>query len=147
MIPPQPGTYVLWLALGQGMEIQVGRLGRFFFPAGILAYVGSARGPGGLRARLGRHLRSPRPAVWHIDALQAAARPIGAWFVEGRNRKECIWATALGALPGASIPALGFGASDCRCPAHLFHFPTAPSRAAFAQAVGETIEEVLWNTL
>lgn len=147
LIPPRPGTYVLWLALDRGTEVQVGRRGRFFFPAGVLAYVGSARGPGGLRARLGHHLRAPRPIVWHIDALQAAARPIGVWFAEGRNRKECTWAAALGALPGASIPAPGFGASDCRCPAHLIHFPTLPGCAAFAQAVGETVEEVLWNTL
>lgn len=147
LIPPRPGTYVLWLALGQGTEIQVGRRGRFFFPAGILAYVGSARGPGGLRARLGRHLRSPRPARWHIDALQAVTRPVGAWFAEGEGRRECVWAAALGTLPGASIPAPGFGASDCRCPAHLIHFSAIPDRAAFAGAVGEAVQEVLWNTL
>ncbi|RME30973.1 MAG: GIY-YIG nuclease family protein [Thermoflexia bacterium] len=147
LIPPRPGTYVLFLTLGRGTEVPIGRLGTFFLPAGTLAYVGSARGSGGLQARLARHLRSPRPVVWHIDALQAMANPLGAWFAEGKDRRECLWATALSYLPGASCPVPGFGASDCHCRTHLFHFLTLPDRAAFAQAAGETIQEVVWNTL
>ncbi len=144
MIPSRPGTYVLFLALDKEREIVVGKLGQFRFPAGVLAYAGSARGPGGLQARLARHCRTPRPVVWHIDALQGVAHPLGAWFAEGTERQECLWAEALGALPGASTPAPGFGASDCRCPTHLFHFSTLPSRAAFARFVGHPIQEVFW---
>ncbi|MCS7283068.1 MAG: GIY-YIG nuclease family protein [Anaerolineae bacterium] len=147
LIPSRLGTYILWLTLDRRTEIEVGRLGKFRFSSGVLAYVGSARGPGGLRARLARHLRVPRPLVWHIDALQTATRPIGIWFAEGKDKKECAWATALASLPGASFPALKFGASDCRCPAHLLHFPTLPDRADFVQATGEAVQEVLCNTL
>lgn len=41
---------------------------------------------------------------------------------------ECCWSTYLAAKPGVSIPAPGFGASDCRsgCMAHFFKLPGDP---------------------
>ena len=70
MLPDQPGTYVLILRVFRPASVRVGRLGRFHFPAGWYAYVGSARGPGGLAARISRHLRSPKPSRWHVDHLR-----------------------------------------------------------------------------
>ncbi|HEX9029228.1 MAG TPA: DUF123 domain-containing protein, partial [Anaerolineales bacterium] len=55
-LPAAPGSYVLYLRLSQRLELGVGRLGRLSFPAGEYLYLGSAGGPGGLRARLGRHI-------------------------------------------------------------------------------------------
>ncbi len=139
-----PGTYVLFLALEEDERIPVGRKGEFVFPAGVLAYVGSARGPGGLAARLARHQRHPKPQVWHIDFLRPFAHPIATWWATGIDRRECVWAEMLARMPGASRPVPGFGTSDCRCPAHLVHFPALPDREAFAQAVGDEVWEVKW---
>jgi Uri superfamily endonuclease len=141
MLPDQPGTYVLILRLSRTTTVTVGRLGRFQFPAGWYAYAGSARGPGGLAARISRHLRSPKPLHWHVDYLRAEAVPIEIWSAVGTRKRECAWVRALSGLPVASIPALRFGASDCRCLAHLLHFAVSPDLVAFVRAVGEPVSQ------
>ena len=130
-LPVQPGTYALILELVESRTLEVGQLGGFTFPAGFYVYMGSARGPGGLRGRLSRHLRWNGKPHWHIDHLATLAVMRGyVFFVfgckEGGFRPtECAWSQALITLPGAAIPAPKFGASDCQagCPAHLVHFP------------------------
>ncbi len=144
MLPDSPGTYVLVLHLPRPIAIHVGRLGRFRFPAGWYAYAGSAHGPGGLAVRLNRHLRLPKPLRWHIDYLREHAPPVEIWYTVGDGKRECIWAQALAGLAGAHIPAPRFGASDCRCPAHLVHFATTPHPTAFARVVeGPVLRERL----
>ena len=140
--PPRPGTYALLLRMEGDSILTVGRLGRFRFPAGVYVYLGSARGPGGLAARLARHLRNPKPSRWHVDYLRAHAQPMLVWFAEGERRRECAWVAAVAELPGATVPAPGFGASDCRCPAHLVYLPAQPGRGLLARAVGEPVAEV-----
>ncbi len=137
-LPASPGTYALILHLAQARAIQVGRLGMFRFPAGFYAYLGSAYGPGGLRARLGRHLADEKRLHWHIDYLRQAAPVTALWLVE-RQRQECTWAQALATLPGARQPVPGFGASDCACPSHLIHFPEPPALADLRQRVGSAL--------
>jgi Uri superfamily endonuclease len=124
-IPAQPGSYVFWLRLPQPQDLVVGRLGSFTFPAGDYLYMGSARGAGGLRARLERHLRGDGKSHWHIDHLRTAAQARGFGF-ETSSIKECTWSQRLVPLPEACIPVPGFGASDCRsgCSAHLVYLPT-----------------------
>jgi Uri superfamily endonuclease len=139
MPPERPGTYVLILNLSRPLVIRVGRLGRFQFPAGWYAYIGSAHSPGGLAARLRRHLRASKPLHWHVDYLRAHARPVEIWYIAGNHKRECAWAQGLARLPGASIPAPRFGASDCRCATHLVHFSAPPDLAAFGHAVGEPV--------
>ena len=137
-----PGTYVLWFQLERDREIEVGRLGRFHVSAGIYAYVGSARGPGGVAARVARHLRRSRSSHWHVDYLRAEAEPVGVWWAAGGGRRECAWAAALARMPRATLPVAGFGASDCRCSTHLIRFPALPTAPAFARAVGQPVMEV-----
>jgi Uri superfamily endonuclease len=139
MSPDRPGTYVLILELPRPAIIHIGRLGRFHFSTGWYAYVGSARGPGGLAARVSRHLRSSKPLRWHIDYLRVHARPVGLWYAVGTRKRECAWAQAMTGLPGASVPAPRFGASDCRCPAHLIRFAAPPDLKAFTRAVGDSV--------
>jgi Uri superfamily endonuclease len=127
------------------VTINVGQLGRFTFAPGWYAYAGSARGPGGLRARLRRHRLAVKTKHWHVDYLRAYAQPTSVWYSVGPQRRECGWAEALSKLPGASIPAPRFGASDCKCTAHLFHFPTPPARPDFASSVGVPVLEELFN--
>lgn len=144
-LPPVPGTYALFLALEESREIRIGRLGEFVFPAGVLAYIGSARGPGGLKSRLARHLRTSKPQVWHVDFLRPFTHPVALWWTGGAAQRECVWAETMARMPDASIPAAGFGSSDCRCPTHLFHFPAVPDRRTFAQVVGDEVLEVIWG--
>ncbi|MGD8921323.1 MAG: DUF123 domain-containing protein, partial [Gammaproteobacteria bacterium] len=51
-IPPCSGTYILKFHLGRDRNIRIGALGPLKFSSGVYLYVGSALGPGGLRARL-----------------------------------------------------------------------------------------------
>lgn len=135
-LPAAGGTYLLGLRLSCDHELWIGRLGTFAFPAGWYAYTGSALG--GLRARLRRHLRQTKALRWHIDYLLARAEPCEVWFVISPRRLECQWASMLATLPGAAIPVARFGASDCRCPAHLIHWPTQPAPDQLAALLAET---------
>lgn len=121
-----PGTYVLLMHAGGRRSLTVGRLGRLDLRPGWYAYVGSALGPGGVRARVRRHLRASRRPHWHLDAVLPHVRVVGLWVGYGSERRECAWAAALAALPGVEVPLPGFGASDCRCRAHLFRLAAAP---------------------
>lgn len=112
------GTYILLMALACDREIRVGALGVVAFRAGHYAYVGSAMG--GLHARLARHLRQTKRMHWHIDYLLAEAPVCEVWYRVSRERRECAWATAMGAYGGAAPHIAPFGASDCRCHSHLF---------------------------
>lgn len=126
-LPPAgtTGAYALMFALEKPLEAQVGRLGPILLPEGYAVYVGSALGPGGLRARIERHFRPTKRVHWHIDAITTLIRP-QAWYCDTSGRRlECQWVQTLAGLPGAGIPLAGFGSSDCRsgCPAHFIHFP------------------------
>jgi Uri superfamily endonuclease len=130
-LPIQSGSYALFLNIADWCELEVGSLGKSMFPPGIYIYHGSAYGPGGLRARLGHHLKVSTRAHWHIDYLRCVGEVLGYvyWVTCRPKRKsvpeECEKSQTLSALPGASIPSPKFGASDCQsgCPAHLIHFP------------------------
>ena len=139
-LPSSPGVYALLLALHKTQTIRVGRLGQAVFPAGEYVYLGSARGPGGLRARLGRHVRgdTSRPH-WHVDFLRSVSYVLGACYLvlevdrpghqvrrdEQLIPLECTWSQALASSPTVTTPLPHFGASDCRsgCLAHLVAFP------------------------
>lgn len=120
--PRQPGGYILILRLATERVLSVGALGRAFFPAGIFAYVGSAKGPGGVRARVLRHARGKEEKRfhWHIDFLMAVCELTNVWWHLEQRSVECELADLL-AEQGSRQPR-GFGASDCRCRGHLIHF-------------------------
>ncbi len=82
---------------------------------GLYLYCGSARGPGGLAARLARHMRREKRAHWHVDQLTCAGDVLGAWVFPGGD--ECAVNATLEKFP---TPLEGFGSSDCRhCRSHL----------------------------
>src|SRR5262245_30517552 len=76
LITPRPGTYVLILYVAQDGNIAIGSLGKHRVPPGCYAYVGSAFGPGGLRARLTHHVNAASKLHWHIDYLRRQAEII-----------------------------------------------------------------------
>ena len=124
--PSSPGAYALWLQLGAPLDVRTGKISATL-PAGDYLYCGSAKGPGGLRARLARHMRKNKRAHWHVDQLTFVAKALGAFVEEGGD--ECALNAALDGMP---IPMPGFGSSDCRrCAAHLRLWPEGaalPSR-------------------
>ena len=130
------GTYALVLWLERQKEITVGRLGTFAFPAGYYLYVGSALGPGGLRARLARHRRRDKILHWHIDYLLQQAQLVDVWSIASADRLECLWAQAAQHLPGSETPVPGFGSSDCRCPSHLICLGMTPNHSESSELVG-----------
>jgi Uri superfamily endonuclease len=138
-----PGTYVLVIQMVRDTDLRVSRLGVVAFPRGYYCYVGSAMGPGGLRARLARHLRQQKKPHWHIDYLLRRAPLVETWSAPSAARLECAWVRALLQLPGATLPVRGFGSSDCHCPAHLVRFVSAPSLRAFARQLQALGLEVL----
>ncbi len=117
-VPPNArGTYALVLEVDREATLTVGSLGDVVFAPGRYVYCGSALG--GLRARIARHLRVEKSRHWHVDYLLDVARVVEVWACESPERLECRLAAYLSSLPGASLPAPGFGSSDCRCLTHL----------------------------
>ena len=112
------GGYVLLARLAKRQTVKAGRLPALSFSSGYYAYVGSALN--GIPARLRRHLSPAKKIHWHIDYLLQKATVTDIIIGETRDRVECAIARLIGAR-FESIP--GFGASDCRCPSHLFFSP------------------------
>ena len=119
-LPRKPSSYALVLRVRNPCRIRVGRLGILDFPVGLYIYVGSAFGPGGLRARIKHHMRQSSHPHWHIDFLRRGAQVERVWYLTGK-RMECVWAARLRDAAGMATGVTGFGSSDCRCPTHLFH--------------------------
>jgi Uri superfamily endonuclease len=128
-LPPGPGAYALLIALARPARLGIATLGKPRLNAGAYIYVGSANGPGGMRARLirhiGLHVGRKNPATtphWHVDHLAGRGRIRAVLAVAGGV--ECALADRVRELKGAGVPVAGFGSSDCRhCPAHLFAVP------------------------
>jgi Uri superfamily endonuclease len=133
-IPSSPGTYVLLLDCACSRRLIVGKLGRLEFRSGWYAYVGSAFGRGGLRARCSRHLRQTRRPRWHIDYFKEAASVRAVWFTNDPIPREHQWAGLIGRWADAATPIPHFGSSDCACPSHLFYFHRKPSIEKFRRS-------------
>jgi Uri superfamily endonuclease len=132
-IPAAGGTYALLLFCPRARTLRIGSLGGRTIPRGWYVYVGSAFGPGGLRARCLHHIRPLRRRRWHIDYLRLSAAVKAIWFTGDPAPREHQWAEIVGILPGAAAPIPRFGSSDCRCPSHLFRFVSRPSFATFRE--------------
>lgn len=152
-VPHLPGSYVLLLRLDHPIHLSIGRLGAFTFPPAYYLYFGSAWGPGGLPARLRRHILGSSRLHWHIDTLRAAGEldivyflPVSQPPAQPVPRLECVWSQAFARLDTAFLPAPGFGSSDCRqgCKAHLVGVTVRPASVAatLAQSAGVNISAV-----
>lgn len=130
-----PGTYALILSAAADDLLQIGWLGQLHVRAGFYVYVGSAFGPGGVRARLAHHCRRAARPHWHIDYLRVVAHPTAVWYTYDTLRREHQWAAVLQQTRGASIPLQRFGASDCTCASHLYFLSTRPSWNAFRSGI------------
>jgi len=126
--PQLKGSYALAIRLDAPLRLASGRFRGKVLPGGWYVYCGSANGPGGLRARLTRHLKKRKKRRWHIDWLTTQSDVRRALCLPGAE--EC----ALVARPldtGAfTIPLPGFGSSDCAsCESHLLRWMGAETGA------------------
>ena len=125
-IPASPGSYLLLIHLPARLLLR-GRFAGVALAAGWHVYAGSARGPGGLRARLKRHLTRQKRPRWHVDQLTTAAAALLALPFSDVEAipapTECMLTQTLLASGLFTTPVPGFGSSDCRsCPAHLLRW-------------------------
>jgi Uri superfamily endonuclease len=124
----RPGTYALLLSSASNGVIQLGRLGDLQLQPGFYVYVGSALGPGGVRARLSHHIRHAEHPHWHIDYLRFHTMLEEIWFCYEPKSREHDWARCFAGMRGASVPMVGFGSSDCGCETHLSFFKKLPAK-------------------
>ena len=116
--PSLPGAYAMAIELTDKAAVMLsGRL-PIALPAGRYLYCGSAKGRGGLKARLSRHMRRGKSVRWHVDQLTEQGFVIGAWIFPGGD--ECRLVQICSHLP---MPIAGFGSSDCAtCRSHLLQW-------------------------
>ena len=138
------GTYVLIVSVRQMKRLEIGRLGTFDVVPGFYAYVGSAFGAGGLRARIGHHLGSTAAPHWHIDYLLGIAEPIEVWFSTASQKLERHWAGLLEKASNFRTPIARFGSSDYHRSrtSHLFYTRHRPSFRWFQQTLKEGFEDI-----
>ncbi len=112
-LPRKQGTYALFVRVIDPATIEVGRL-RILLSPGVYVYVGSAGGPGGLKARIVRHFKRYKKIHWHIDKLTTSEEVIveGVCYVAGPYGplieacvSTCMERTGLSPIPN-------FGATD-----------------------------------
>jgi len=121
------GTYILVIFLKENSKIQIGSLGKIFFPKGYYLYVGSAMGNSGsatLINRVKRHLlnSNKKKLHWHIDYLLANSNSMikKLYLIPSIQPYECIIAQEILILSDSYIK--NFGCSDCQCESHLLYF-------------------------
>lgn len=148
-LPEANGAYVLIVFVPQMARLEIGRLGTYDIVPGFYAYVGSAFGPGGLRARLRHHLEPVAQPHWHIDYLLSYAEPVEVWYALSDRKLERHLADVLEQSSEWRIPILRFGSSDYHRSrtSHLFYSKRRPSFSRFRQqvnvATGEPVHSII----
>lgn len=103
-LPESKGAYILIASVAQTKRLTIGRLGEFIIIPGFYAYLGSACGHGGIRARVGHHLEPIAQPHWHIDYLLGFATPIEVWCAISDRKLEQDWAKMLQDSPKFRTP-------------------------------------------
>ncbi len=124
---PQKGVYTLVIFLQAKTALRINGRKCSVLQRGYYAYTGSALGNGAtsIRRRVERHLRKRKNKHWHIDYLLANSRAKVEAIIAARSSvsQECRINKLIQAVPGTTIPIVGFGASDCNhgCRSHLVY--------------------------
>ncbi|UCG06800.1 MAG: GIY-YIG nuclease family protein [Desulfobacterales bacterium] len=135
------GTYALILIPQSSKPVKIGKLGLLQVRAGYYIYVGSAFGPGGLKARIAHHKKvSDRPR-WHIDYLRSVTHLKELWYSYDPRPREHQWADIIAGAAGVTVPFPGFGSSDCNCKSHLYFLKSKPTIESFRRWVHANIED------
>lgn len=139
MMRSEKGTYAVIFQCRSKATQQVGQWGMISLREGYYVYVGSAFGPGGVKARVSRRYRNTKKPNWHIDYLRRFLRPVTVWYSYHQRRLEHRWAKVFLKMNDMS-PFQGFGCSDCDCYSHLFFTSEKPEPAIFFNALPGDIE-------
>lgn len=116
-LPNGPGAYLLVIGLDRPVVLNIPRFAGVTVTPGWYIYAGSANGPGGMRARVARHLRRDKQVHWHVDHLTHAASLAAVCFP---GSDECNLVERLTSASAFTVPVPGFGSTDCRrCESHL----------------------------
>lgn len=121
------GTYALVFECRGAHAIGIGKLGTLDLTPGYYIYVGSAFGPGGIRARIKHHINRSMKPHWHIDYLKSHCRLDEIWIEYSDQRHESMWVAELAGSERTTVPLNGFGASDGDADSHLFYFNSPPA--------------------
>jgi Uri superfamily endonuclease len=117
-MPTFGGAYVLVLRLDRAIRIEFPRVTCDQLMPGWYVYLGSAKGSGGIRARIKRHFQCEKTAHWHIDRLTVHAVEMAALAVADGH--ECELLGKLLKSLKFKVAVAGFGSTDCRlCESHL----------------------------
>ena len=93
------GTYILIMKAEASTPVMIGKLGILNVLPGYYAYVGSAFGSGGLKARIGHHMKIASRPHWHIDYLRKEVNLEKIYFDYSGERFEYSWAKSLEKMP------------------------------------------------
>lgn len=138
---PKPGTYALILLSRSQDVVQIGKLGLLQLKPGYYIYIGSAFGPGGVKARILHHKSISKRPRWHVDYLRAVTSVQEFWYTYDSLRREHQWAEVMARMRNALIPFDGFGSSDCGCKSHLIFYHTRLSGISFSRRIhGEFLD-------
>jgi Uri superfamily endonuclease len=67
-MPSLPGAYAIAIELADTVAVTLSSRAPIVLPAGRHLYCGFAKGPGGLKARLSRHMRRGKSVNWHMTS-------------------------------------------------------------------------------
>jgi Uri superfamily endonuclease len=135
----EPGTYALILECAVRAGLRIGLRLKMDTEPGYYIYVGSAFGPGGVRARVSRHFKREKAKRWHIDFLRESVIFREVWYTHSPEHLEHVWARIFQDMAGV-LPVEGFGCTDCKCRAHLFRIPERPDLSVFSRRAAGKIE-------
>ena len=128
----EKGAYLLIVELSESSE-------KWGLEPGIYAYVGSAWGPGGLIARVKRHLlRAFKRPKWHIDHLTSVGRPLIAFIYPQMTEDELYSIVSRRLSPAVR----GFGSTDTKHYTHLFKVDDVRALEALWRGTEEMRESV-----
>ncbi|RLG81578.1 MAG: DUF123 domain-containing protein [Thermoprotei archaeon] len=112
-LPDKPGVYVLVVKVREDATVTVRSSRVFGIPRGIYLYIGSARGIGGLKSRVLRHVRGAKSMFWHIDYLLAHPSTSIAGVYYAVVGKSSDYESMLSSIMAREFNGIkGFGCSD-----------------------------------
>ena len=142
-----PGTYLLNFYSEQRASVWVGRLGKLDLDIGYYIYIGSAFGPGGVRARVRHHHRISQKPHWHLDYIRPSLSLQAVWYSLDAIRYEHEWANILYSALNMHVPLVSLGATDCRCQSHFFYARSKPDRSSIINALNKNNTNLKLSTV
>ncbi|MEM1939306.1 MAG: GIY-YIG nuclease family protein [Acidilobaceae archaeon] len=116
------GIYMLIFELSCTTSIAIGSLGVRHLDTGLYIYIGSGRGPGGIRSRVLRHLMKSKRLWWHIDYVSThkCFKAKSLVYAETTLDLESELASRLIGYEYMRPYIEGFGSTDKESITHLF---------------------------